>query len=53
MIIDPTHASPELRPIAVWKLEAYTNAEIADQLGCFQPTVERRLALIRRLFEEP
>ena len=42
-----------LRQIAVWKLEAYTNAEIADRLGCSQPTVERRLALIRRLLREP
>ena len=42
-----------LRQIAVWKLEAYTNAEIADRLGCSQTTVERRLALIRRLLREP
>ncbi|HEY7426672.1 MAG TPA: ECF-type sigma factor [Gemmataceae bacterium] len=44
---------PVLRQIAVWKLEAYTNAEIADRLGCSQPTVERRLAFIRRLLREP
>jgi RNA polymerase sigma factor (sigma-70 family) len=44
---------PMLRQIAVWKLESYTNAEIADRLGCSQPTVERRLALIRRLLKEP
>jgi DNA-directed RNA polymerase specialized sigma24 family protein len=44
---------PVLRQIAVWKLEAYTNAEIADRLGCSQPTVERRLALIRRFLKEP
>lgn len=44
---------PVLRQIAVWKLESYTNAEIADRLGCSQPTVERRLALIRRLLKEP
>jgi RNA polymerase sigma factor (sigma-70 family) len=44
---------PVLRQIAVWKLEACTNAEIADRLVCSQPTVERRLALIRRLLKEP
>ena len=38
-----------LRAVAVWKLEGFTNAEIADRLGCSGPTVERRLALIRRL----
>lgn len=40
---------PALRSIAVWKLEGYTNAEIAAKQGCSVPTVERRLAVIRRL----
>ncbi len=38
-----------LRAVAVWKLEGYTNSEIARKQGCSVPTVERRLALIRRL----
>jgi len=44
---------PVLRQVAVWKLEGYTNAEIASRLDCSEPTVERRLAIIRRLLKEP
>jgi DNA-directed RNA polymerase specialized sigma24 family protein len=36
-----------LRQIAVWKMEGYTNAEIAGKIGRAVPTVERKLALIR------
>jgi DNA-directed RNA polymerase specialized sigma24 family protein len=36
-----------LRSIALWKMEGYTNAEIAAKLGCVSVTVERRLRLIR------
>ena len=43
---------PALRRVAVWKLEGYTNAEIAERQGCSLPTVERRLAIIRRLLKE-
>jgi DNA-directed RNA polymerase specialized sigma24 family protein len=43
---------PALRQVAVWKLEGYTNAEIAQRQGCSSPTVERRLALIRRLLKD-
>lgn len=42
---------PALRQLAVWKLEGYTNAEIAQRQGCSLPTIERRLALIRRLLK--
>jgi DNA-directed RNA polymerase specialized sigma24 family protein len=42
---------PALRQLAVWKLEGYTNAEIAERQGCSLPTVERRLAIIRRLLK--
>ena len=42
--------SDELRGIAVWKLEGYTNAEIAGRLGCAAVSVERRLRLIRKIF---
>jgi RNA polymerase sigma factor (sigma-70 family) len=44
---------PALRQIAVWKLEGYSNVEIADRQGCSKPTVERRLAIIRRLLKVP
>jgi DNA-directed RNA polymerase specialized sigma24 family protein len=41
-----------LRALAVWKMEGYTNEEIAARLGCCLSTVERRLQLIRRLWSE-
>jgi DNA-directed RNA polymerase specialized sigma24 family protein len=40
----------DLRPIAVWKMEGYSNDEIAGKLGCVPRTVERKLALIRSLW---
>ena len=39
-----------LRSVAVWKMEGYTNAEIAGKLGCVPVTVERKLQLIRRVW---
>jgi RNA polymerase sigma factor (sigma-70 family) len=41
----------ELRSIAIWKLEGRTNQEIARQLKCVTRTVERRLEMIRALWE--
>ncbi len=38
----------QLRQIAVLKLEGFTNRDIAIQLGVAEATVERRLARIRR-----
>jgi DNA-directed RNA polymerase specialized sigma24 family protein len=40
----------ELRSIALKKMEGYTNAEIAAELGCVTSTVERRLKLIRAVW---
>lgn len=45
-------ADAELRELALWKLEGYTNAEISQKLGCSEPTVERRLRLIRKCWEK-
>ncbi|MBV9125564.1 MAG: RNA polymerase subunit sigma-70 [Planctomycetes bacterium] len=42
----------ELKSIVLWKMEGYTNAEIAGRLGCVTVTVERRLRLIRSLWTE-
>ena len=42
--------SPELKQVALLKLEGYQNAEVAVRLGCSLPTVERKLRLIRRLW---
>ncbi len=39
--------NPELRQIALWRLEGYTNREIADRLDCTERSVERRLERIR------
>lgn len=36
-----------LRQLAAWKLQGFTNEEIADRLGCVPRTVERKLARIR------
>jgi DNA-directed RNA polymerase specialized sigma24 family protein len=39
------------RKIARGKLQGYTNQELADQLDCGLRTIERRLDLIRRIWE--
>lgn len=41
-----------LQEIAVKKLEQYTNAEIAQQLGWSVPTIERRLKIIRKIWRQ-
>jgi DNA-directed RNA polymerase specialized sigma24 family protein len=41
----------ELRRIAVWRLEGYSNPEIAELLGCSLAKVERRLHLIRSVWK--
>lgn len=40
-------SDPRQRQIVLWKLEGYTNGEIAGKLGCVVRTVERKLNLIR------
>jgi RNA polymerase sigma factor (sigma-70 family) len=42
----------ELRTVALIKMEGYTTEEIAGQLHCAPRTVERKLRLIRRLWEK-
>jgi RNA polymerase sigma factor (sigma-70 family) len=44
--------SPELAQVALWKMEGYSNDEIAVKLDCVPRTVERRLVLIRRIWTE-
>jgi DNA-directed RNA polymerase specialized sigma24 family protein len=44
--------SPELCSIALRKMEGYSNEEIAVQLGCGLRTIERRLQLIRSIWEQ-
>jgi DNA-directed RNA polymerase specialized sigma24 family protein len=39
-----------LRTVARWRMEGWTNREIAARLGCVEHTVERKLRAIRRLW---
>jgi DNA-directed RNA polymerase specialized sigma24 family protein len=41
-----------LRQVALWKMEGYRNAEIAAKIGRAEETVERKLQLIRRAWEQ-
>lgn len=41
----------DLARVALWKMEGYTNEEIAERLGCAPRSVERKLRLIRELWE--
>jgi DNA-directed RNA polymerase specialized sigma24 family protein len=42
----------ELEAVAVWKMEGYTNEEIAGKLDCTLRTVERKLRIIRGAWQE-
>jgi DNA-directed RNA polymerase specialized sigma24 family protein len=44
--------SPELRAIALWKMEGYSNEEIAPKLNCVPRTVQRKLQLIREIWTQ-
>jgi DNA-directed RNA polymerase specialized sigma24 family protein len=41
-----------LRSVALWKMEGFTNDEIAARLGCVDQTVKRKLRVIRQLWVE-
>ena len=41
-----------LRSVAIWKMEGHTNEEIARLLGVVTRTVERKLGVIRGLWEK-
>jgi DNA-directed RNA polymerase specialized sigma24 family protein len=43
---------PELEAVAVWKMEGFTNEEIATKLGCVPRTVERKLRVIRSIWSQ-
>ena len=40
----------ELTQLAIWKMEGFTNEEIADKIGKSPRTVERKLNLIRKIW---
>jgi len=44
---------PDMRQIALWKVEGYSNEEIARRLGCVERTVERKLHRIRLIWDPP
>jgi RNA polymerase sigma factor (sigma-70 family) len=41
-----------LRKVATAKLEGYTNRQIAEQIGCIEQTVERKLRSIRQIWTD-
>jgi DNA-directed RNA polymerase specialized sigma24 family protein len=43
---------PELEQVAVWKMHGCTNEEIAARLTCAPRSVERKLHLIRAIWEQ-
>ena len=43
---------PELRSIVLWKMEGCTTQEIAAKLGCVPRTVERKLYMIRNIWNQ-
>jgi DNA-directed RNA polymerase specialized sigma24 family protein len=45
-------ANAELRAVALWKMEGYSIDEIAAKLGCAPRTVDRKLWVIRGLWEQ-
>jgi RNA polymerase sigma factor (sigma-70 family) len=45
-------ADPELEQVALLKMEGYGAEEIAARLGCVPRTVQRRLRLIRHVWEK-
>ena len=42
----------EYRAIANMRMEGHSNQEIAEELGCTERTVERRLQRIREIWEQ-
>jgi DNA-directed RNA polymerase specialized sigma24 family protein len=45
-------ADPVLTTIALWKMEGYTNDEIAGRLRCAPRSIERKLRVIRTVWEK-
>lgn len=45
-------STDELRAVALWSMDGYTNDEIAAKLNCVRRTVERKLERIRAEWQE-
>jgi DNA-directed RNA polymerase specialized sigma24 family protein len=41
-----------VRELVLWKIEGYTNEEVAEKQGCAVRTVERKLSLVRERWLE-
>jgi DNA-directed RNA polymerase specialized sigma24 family protein len=41
-----------LRRVALWKMEGYTNKDVAEKLGVVEQTVERKLRRVREVWTE-
>lgn len=41
-----------LRRVALLRMDGYSNEEIAQELGCVERTIERKLNVIRRVWQE-
>jgi DNA-directed RNA polymerase specialized sigma24 family protein len=41
----------ELRQMALWKMDGYSNPEIASLLGCTERTVERKVWIIKQIWQ--
>lgn len=44
-------ATPDLEMVALLKVEGHTDEQVAEKLGCSRRTIQRRLSIIRRLWE--
>jgi DNA-directed RNA polymerase specialized sigma24 family protein len=42
----------DLEAVALWKMEGYTHEEIAARLNCAPKSVQRKLRLIRSIWEK-
>jgi DNA-directed RNA polymerase specialized sigma24 family protein len=42
--------TPQLKRVAILRMEGFNDSEIAEQLSCTRSTVQRRLQLIRRIW---
>ena len=50
-VLDAT-GDPDLRRIAILKMDGYSNQDIAESVGCVRRSVERKLQLIAGLWEK-
>lgn len=50
-VLDGT-GDPDLRRIAILKMDGYSNQDIAESVGCVRRSVERKLQLIAGLWEK-